>query len=85
MLPSRDGVSPLAGYQIIESVTLFVRREQYRFPRSKRRRIRRKWAKRASNWRLGADPSILVDPANGILYMHPQTAARLRSVVRQAG
>lgn len=32
------------------------RREQFRFPKSKRKRIRKKWAKRPENWRTVAVP-----------------------------
>ncbi|MBY0525582.1 MAG: hypothetical protein K2R98_19410 [Gemmataceae bacterium] len=46
-------------------------RVQVRFPRSKKRRIRRKWAKQAKNFRLVPRPDI-IRVGNG-LYAHPET------------
>lgn len=40
-------------YRVIESNFLPLSRVQWRFPRSKRKRIRRKWAKDPRNWRDG--------------------------------
>jgi len=33
------------------AATVITKREQYRFPHCKKRRIRKKWAKRDENWR----------------------------------
>ena len=59
-------------FNIIESENLV---EQFRFPRTKKRRIRNKWAKRSYNFRparhalqMGADT----------LICHPTLAAKLR-------
>lgn len=41
---------PLDGLKIVTSNYL-TKRVQFRFPRSKKKRIRRKWAKQAKNWR----------------------------------
>ncbi len=37
---------------------LLVRRRQVRFPRSKRRRIRKKWRKNPKNWITEPDPNV---------------------------
>lgn len=54
-----------------------MERRQVRFPRSKRGRIRRKWARRPSNWQLlpkrPLEPLIL--RIAGELWMHPETWA----------
>jgi hypothetical protein len=63
--------------QIIESPFLV---EQFRFPRSKKKRIRAKWAKRPANSR----------PARGVLQMgdklicHPEFSAQLRRAIAAA-
>jgi len=54
----RDGQKPScpacdAGYPAIKMVrTPVVQFEQFRFPRSKKKRIQKKWAKRQANWRF---------------------------------
>lgn len=50
--------------------------EQYRFPRSKRKRIRRKWSKQAVNWRPRTN---FIRVPNGI-YEHPELAKRLQGM-----
>lgn len=50
---------------------------QYRFPRSKKKRIRNKWAKRPENFR--ADPKVY--QFNGAIYGHPETIRNLAAVV----
>jgi hypothetical protein len=51
--------------------------EQWRLPRTKKRRIRRKWAKIPANWR----PSPTVLAVGNCLVMHPRVAQALRSHV----
>lgn len=50
--------------------------EQFRFPRSKRKRIRMKWKKRPENFR----PSrcALVDQRRGNIYCHPAMYAEIK-------
>ena len=67
---------PLAlSVRIVESSSL-TRRVQWRFPRSKKRRIRAKWAKRECNVRY--DPLMFL--FNGTIYAHPQLAKELLSI-----
>jgi hypothetical protein len=61
--------------RIIES-ELCVQRIQFRFPRSKKKRIRAKWAKREENVRY--KPTAYLAPENTI-YCHPKVARQLRS------
>jgi hypothetical protein len=54
--------------------TLFaVERKQVRFPRSKKKRIRNKWAKREENYRV----SPRIYRLGGDLYAHPSIYQRL--------
>lgn len=50
-------------------------RVQWRFPRSRRRRIRRKWASEPLNWRtqIKQPRERLVYKVLGVLWMHPET------------
>jgi hypothetical protein len=49
--------------------------EQFRFPRSKRRRIRAKWEKRPRNFRPMR--AAFFYEAGNVIYCHPQFAAAL--------
>ena len=51
-------------------------RVQFRYPRSKRRRIRNKWAKRPQNWKTV--PWDRVYQMGDVLMMHPAMAEKLR-------
>ena len=63
------------GFNIIESVWL-TERKQWRFPRSKKRRIRKKWAKDEKNFKY--EPKAY--KVGGTLYCHPSLATKLREV-----
>jgi len=65
------------GMQIIESAALVV---QFRRPRTKKRRIQKKWAKKPANFR--PRPDVLFDQARGVVYAHPITARRLKAAAR---
>lgn len=62
---------PLLALEIYESTALIV---QFRFPRSKKKRIRKKWSKNLANYK--PDPKVY--QIQGKLYAHPQTARRLK-------
>lgn len=57
----------------IYSTPLAVERKQYRFPRSKKKRIRNKWAKREQNYRYIPRIYQLGDA----IYAHPSLYQRL--------
>jgi len=65
----------LHGFEVIESKTLVIK-YQYRFPKSKRRRIRKKWKKNQNNWRTKPDPQVYI--LNNKLICHPEMAEKLR-------
>lgn len=62
--------------RIFESPYL-TRLVQTRFPRSKKRRIRKKWAKRQENFRSEPDPCAYI--LSGVLYAHPATARAMKA------
>ncbi len=64
-----------SGFKIIESSTLVIK-YQYRFPKSKRRRIRKKWKKDLKNWRTKADPQYYF--LNNQIICHPVMTEKLR-------
>ena len=55
-------------------------RRQFRVPRSRRGRIRKKWAKRARNWRVQPKRPLtpLIYQVLGQFWMHPQTWEDIR-------
>jgi hypothetical protein len=70
-------VTEIAGYRVVSSNFLgdYV---QYRKPRSKKRRIRRKWSARPSNWRFVPSGKFLVDNSNRTMYAHPDDVEALK-------
>lgn len=62
------------GFDIIETDML---EEQYRFPRSKKRRIRNKWKKNKNNWRPITNRAFKY---GGKILCHPIFAAELRKI-----
>lgn len=60
----------------LEPCEFFCSVRQYRFPRSKKRRIRRKWSRRVENLRTVPWPWGYL--LAGVVYAHPQVIERLR-------
>lgn len=67
-------------YLIIQSHLMI---EQFRFPRSKKRRTRKKWARRTENWR--PHRKAMVDMINHIIHVHPAQAKALVCSLRRSG
>ena len=63
----------LYGFKIVES-NLLTERKQWRFPRSKKRRIQKKWSKDERNVRY--EPKAY--QSGQTIYCHPQITAKLR-------
>ena len=79
MIPS------LYGFEVRQCPWMTVRK-QVRFPRSKKRRMRKKWAKQRRNY--ATVPSTEIIQMMGVFHMHPETWQKLKrklSVMRQAG
>lgn len=72
-----DGRS-LLGFNIIENTLLVERDRQVRFPKSKKRRIRKKWSAKDKNWSF--KPITLLVGTNTI-HCHPEIARQLRKEV----
>lgn len=68
-----------AGLKIITQREPFEDRVQWRFPRSKKKRIRRKWAKKPGNWRI----SVRYDAwrMGDTVVMHPEALKYLKQQV----
>lgn len=67
----------LEGFRLIPDERLVIAR-QIRFPRSKRRRIRRKWARRPANHLFSPSPFLTYDEAGKTVVGHPATLVILR-------
>lgn len=65
---------------IIKSPHL-VKRVQFRFPKSKRRRIRKKWAKQSKNFKT--IPLDEIYRMGNSFVMHPRMAERLRAKIQE--
>lgn len=66
------------GYELFENPHCAILR-QIRFPKSKRRRVRKKWAKKSSNWMREVDPNVYVVGQRSIVG-HPSIIFKLREV-----
>ena len=62
------------------------RRVQVRFPKTKKRRVRKKWAKRPENYALRqeVEPQVFRIAGHGLL-MHPDTAEAMREALVKSG
>lgn len=67
----------LGGIKIITDPLMV---EQFRFPRSKGKRIKLKWKKRPANFRPAKHT--LMDQQRGLVYCHPAVAEELRRQLR---
>lgn len=65
---------PVMGGLTVKESVFAVNRRQLRFPKSKKRRIRRKWEKREKNWQTTPAAFRL----GGMLIVHPEIMARLK-------
>ena len=66
--------------QIIESPHLTITK-QFRFPKSKRRRIRKKWQKDSKNFRTVPRTDFLI--LNNAIICHPLMARKLRKTLQK--
>lgn len=69
-----DGIAFVASALMVDHV-----QRQYRFPRSKKRRIRKKWAKRRSNYKTVAVPQTDVYRVGSTIVAHPEIIDRIRA------
>jgi hypothetical protein len=57
----REMAERLAAIPAAPEIHVFDFREQWRFPRTKKRRIRRKWERRMENWRVKPGQAYLLN------------------------
>ena len=74
---------PIAGLKIIEDTNLGSR-VQVRFPRSKRKRIRRKWSKDQRNYVFKPDTAFYTNIKGGYIICHPSMADEIRRQIAHA-
>jgi len=74
--------NPFHGFQLIESLHM-VETYQYRFPRSKKRRIKNKWKKRPINFKTRPRKDFL--QLGNKLICHPVMADRFRFEMMATG
>ena len=68
-------------YNIIETPFLMIKGKQIKFPRSKKKRILKKWSKKDINFHKIADPNVY---KSGDVYIcHPQTARHYRNEINK--
>jgi hypothetical protein len=65
------------GMDVIVNPLLTIKK-QHRFPKSKRRRIRVKWAKRECNFKTLPDPNYYIMSGENKVVMHPSLWEQLR-------
>jgi len=70
----------LMGFDIVESALMQARDKQVRFPHSKKKRVRKKWAARDGNWTF--KPLAFV--SGRAIYCHPIMAGELRREMQEA-
>lgn len=58
---------------------------QIRFPKSKKKRIRRKWSKRTENWETRYDRSIKGYILGDKMIVGPETFKRIKNVIEANG
>ena len=76
--PVVERPNTLYGFKIIEEPAMEIeKRVQFRFPKSKKRRIRKKWSRRSENWKDVPQSGILM--VNGTLFIHPLRMTELRA------
>ena len=69
--------NPFCGIPIIENMYMCAEEYQYRFPRSKKARIRKKWARRPQNWKSIARDQVFM--VGNKLVCSPSILAKLKA------
>jgi len=70
-----DKIGKISGVKVFTDSGLSIR-EQFRFPRSKRKRIKKKWRKQRGNWRNNPDPNVYC-VGRDVMVMHPAVAHKI--------
>jgi hypothetical protein len=86
LFPSPLTFDPMGGtgMRVVSDPNMFkVEHRQFRFPRSKRKRIRQKWAKNQRNWRTTHVPQARI--VGTTILAHPAVIASLQHFIRTSG
>jgi len=75
-------IGAFGGIKIVENYNL-VERQQFRFPRSKGKRISKKFSKDCKNYKTKPDPNVYHLPNQNTIVCHPITAYRIRRSLRR--
>lgn len=67
---------------IVSELAYITDRKQVRFPKSKRRRIQKKWSKRECNWKVTQIPQAYKTPRGFI--MHPLLYSNLVAEIQRS-
>ena len=70
----------LFGYKIVTS-PIMVDRFQFRFPRSKKRRIRKKWSKRYENYKTAPKEEVFI--IGDSIICHPSMAVKIEDEMKR--
>ena len=76
-------IMTLEGYQFVPDPNMLLCR-QVRFPRSKRRRIRRKWALRRENNEFAPAQHVQIDADKKLVFAHPDICRKLQGMLAAA-
>ena len=71
-------LSACNGFRIIEDESLVIR-GQVKFPRSKKKRIQKKWRGNVANWLPRPDLNYYINHKFGIISCHPVAAKALKA------
>ena len=75
-------MNSLYGMKVVTNWTMADRTaRQVRFPRSKKKRIRKKWSKERRNWSVIITPWTRALKLGDTLFMHPEMLARLEAEI----
>lgn len=80
--PFNPGLGLLMGMRLITAPSMGETR-QYRFPRSKKKRIRKKWAKRRQNYRFEPSTQLLINHEKREIYGHPTVIEKLIQAMKE--
>jgi len=67
----------LGGIKVIPNPNM-IKLVQSRFPRSKSKRIRKKWKKDLHNWHSKPSDEVYADMSRGVIYCHPVMFRRIK-------
>jgi len=83
-LVNPDGCVAIRVPKVMTDPLLLVQGPQFRFPRSKRKRVRKKWSRRIKNFRRVPDPNFY-EVEKGCFVCHPTLHGWLARQLKEMG